>query len=119
MPITITIHLLNGEELTYSARTFRGCVQFFSHQDAMENMVLQHFGMERATHYVEFIHEDEEEAYIDAFHQEYPYILLSNEEILRTREDMSSTTFRQVKYGMEMSRAYTMDTLIHAVVQAR
>jgi hypothetical protein len=119
MPITITIHLLNGEELTYSARTLGGCVQFFTHQDAMENMVLQHFGMDRATHYVEFIHEDEEEAYIDAFQQEFPYLPLSNEEILRTREDMSSTTFRQVKFGMEMSRAYTADTLIHAVVQTR
>ena len=140
MPHTLTIKLLNGDELKYSVRAMSGGAKFMTHRARLESLVLSHFDLEIGTHYVEFIHDDDDDAYVMAFREKYyrkvgflvmgesdlvwcpPATDMTDEEILLIRDEKRapwSLDKYTVKYNMMSARRYTADTTIFAIVQVR
>lgn len=139
MPITLTIQLLTGDTLTYSARPYKGQVKLQTHLERIERMIYTHFDVSFMTHYVELIHENEEQAYVRVFrdrnhyprqamnqeHQwiDYPAVGdMTDEEILRIRDEKPEPWIHDeymIRRQMTQDHIYTEDTLVYAIVQKR
>ena len=138
MPHTLTIKLLNGDELKYSVRAMSGGAKFITHQERLESLVLRHFDLDLDRHYVEFIHDDDDDAYVMAFRDRFeskvgffhpngtvwcpPATDMTDEEILRIRDENQapwSIAKRSLTHNMKLMRRYTADTSIFAIVQLR
>ena len=61
MSITIHLQLLSGEIIPFETRGRNGRIKFWTIRDRLSQAVLDHLGLTAETHYIKYMHDDDEE----------------------------------------------------------
>jgi len=131
MPIKITIHLMSGETLEYSARLYQGRARFLTHQQRMQEMVLKHLDLTSFEWRVKLIHNDDEERMVAIYKDHIQQHIQENHQPRRTwfysipSEEEQGLEIQKIleeyrnnyRIRMEEQRYYTEDTIIYAMVE--